>query len=644
MTAQETDGRTGHPLTAGNTEAQRPGRPRLGLRGRILLGLAVILMIFAALNVLVVRMEMNKARRAAVSEAADAGRLLGLAVDRLPGQTPAAAAARNPSDFRSLVRDFAAELKRRMIVVDPRGHRLADSAAELPDEAAGPEESLAVAEAMSDGKPRFFSGAGRDEWIVVPWRVKGGAVSGAVIQDYSNMVREQKTRIMANLTPLFILDGAGLILLLLAAQALSRSLTVPIRSLTRAAYLLEKGDLNEPVSVSRQDEIGLLAAAFERMRHEVRRSRLESKAVITEQRQAEEAMQDAHAEQRQQIEELKLYADEMKHLSWIGEALQKAATPEECSASLTPLVPKLFPDQSGGLFLFGASHLEVKPLSLWGDRPPGEKDLARLDLMAVRSGHSPQTLPARDGIRPAARGSASRPADTLCVPLVSKGDVLGFLYLRPSGASASAEVPPPAHVHYLAMTVADQCALTLSNLILRDRLRQQSIRDPLTGLFNRRYLDETMEREVLRAKRLNSPVGVILADIDHFKAFNDTHGHEAGDAALTLLGKLFRKSIRGSDIACRYGGEEFILILPGAGLDGSLMRAEKIRAEVEGSAFELQDKKIGRVTISVGVAAFPDMGRTSNEVFQAADAALYRAKKEGRNRVVSAQAKGRSKL
>jgi len=648
MAQQEEDSRTGRPAGVRDNGQARSGRLRLGIRGRIFLGLGAIMIAFAALNALVVVMEMNKAREKAVFEAVDMTRLLGLSLSRQQGTTPAGALARNPAAFREFVGEFSQLMMRRVIVFDPKGRLLADSNSERRDSAAGPDEGRAIAAAIADRKPRVFKPAGggdphNGEWIAVPLRVPSGAATGAAILDFSTLLREHKARIMKNLIPLLLADAVAVVLLGFAARAFSRSLTTPIRRLTKAAFRLGQGDLNEPVNIPRRDEIGILAASFEKMRQDLRRSTLGSKTRIDEQIRVEEALQGAHAELTHQLAELKRYADEMKHLSWMGEALQKALTPEECYASLAPIVPKLFPDHSGGLFLFGATHIEVKPVCLWGDLPPNEKDLARLDLMALGSGHSYATFLPQEEPKPGAPDTSFKSNGSLCVPLAAKGDVLGFLYLRPSGSSPADQAPPPASTHYLALTVADQIALTLSNLNLRETLRQQSIRDPLTGLFNRRYLDETMEREILRAKRLDSPVGVILIDIDHFKMFNDTHGHEAGDAALKDLGTLFRRAIRGSDIACRYGGDEFLLILPDAGLEDSRQRSENIRGAVEQRVIEHQKKNYGRMTVSMGVASFPNQGRTSTEVILAADAALYRAKKEGRNRVVTAPLPGREK-
>jgi diguanylate cyclase (GGDEF)-like protein len=167
-----------------------------------------------------------------------------------------------------------------------------------------------------------------------------------------------------------------------------------------------------------------------------------------------------------------------------------------------------------------------------------------------------------------------------------------------------------------------------------DRAHHLSMRDPLTGLFNRRYLDETMEREMERARREGASVGVIVLDIDHFKRLNDTFGHDAGDHVLARVGELLRHLARGSDIACRFGGEEFALILPGATLAVSAERAEAIRALFEATPFEFDGRRIPPMTLSAGVSALAPGDGDWGEVLHHADRALYAAKQAGRNRVI----------
>ncbi len=172
--------------------------------------------------------------------------------------------------------------------------------------------------------------------------------------------------------------------------------------------------------------------------------------------------------------------------------------------------------------------------------------------------------------------------------------------------------------------------LTEANL----RLHDEAVRDALTGLYNRRYLEESLDREMSRATRSGRPIGVMMIDIDHFKQCNDTFGHVAGDAVLHAVGQYLLSLTRGEDILCRYGGEEFVLVMTNASARAVWERAEALRVGVQELKVEHESRQIGPVTLSIGIALLPDHGESWRAVLPAADAALYQAKQAGRNRVV----------
>ncbi len=165
---------------------------------------------------------------------------------------------------------------------------------------------------------------------------------------------------------------------------------------------------------------------------------------------------------------------------------------------------------------------------------------------------------------------------------------------------------------------------------MREALREQSIRDPLTGLYNRRYMQEVLKQQLSRVTRQLHPLGIIMIDIDHFKRFNDTYGHASGDALLRKLGQLLQRRIRDEDIACRYGGEEFMLIMPDASLETAQEHAEDLRQEANRLRVQDRGQFPEAITLSLGVAIYPQHGRTIENVLRAANSALYRAKQEGR--------------
>jgi diguanylate cyclase (GGDEF)-like protein len=236
-----------------------------------------------------------------------------------------------------------------------------------------------------------------------------------------------------------------------------------------------------------------------------------------------------------------------------------------------------------------------------------------------------------------AHGESTKPY--LCVPLVVQSELIGLLWIAfPPGAPLSGEHgPKDDNKRQLALALAEQIALALSNIRLRENLRQQTIRDPLTGLYNRRFLEESLNREMARCKRTGTVFGVLMIDVDHFKRFNDTYGHDAGDSILRTVGRVLQESSREGDIACRFGGEEFVIVLPDTDREGAASRAGRILAVVRDLHVTHNGKTLGSITASIGLAMHPQNGETVRALIQAADKGLYAAKGAGRDQVVVAE-------
>ncbi len=353
---------------------------------------------------------------------------------------------------------------------------------------------------------------------------------------------------------------------------------------------------------------------------------------ITQARQAEQALQDTNQQLERRIDELKFRNREMALLSEMIDFLQVCITVDEAYTAVADLVQALFPGCSGAVFSLESSRVALEAVATWGNDPIGETLFYPDDCWALRRGRIHWAEHQHAGLLCRHAHPLSPPAESLCLPMMAQSETLGLLYLctpQPDSLSGSKQ--------QLARTVAEQVALAISNLRLRETLQQQSIRDPLTGLHNRRYLEEALEQAVCRARRDRSPIGAIILDIDHFKKFNDTFGHDAGDLVLQEVAQFLQSRIRGSDIACRYGGEEMTLILPGATLDETLQRAELMCQELRDLSLRHGGQTLGTITASFGVASFPQHAVTVATLLQAADAALYQAKWAGRDRVVMAQ-------
>ena len=362
---------------------------------------------------------------------------------------------------------------------------------------------------------------------------------------------------------------------------------------------------------------------------------------ITERQQAEQALQQVNEQLKSSVNELEERTRAITVLSEMTDLLQSCANAAEAYTVVAQSATQLFPTETGGLYVFSASRNLVEEAAVWGEAPLGEKVFAPAECWALRRGR----LHVMDGHRfgllcPHLRQLAS--LSHLCVPMLAHGETLGVLYMQSrqdmlSHPDAVWERLTEAKQR-LAVSTAEHIGLSLANLNLREALRVQSIRDPLTGLFNRRYMEESLERELHRAARNQRPLGLVMLDLDHYKRFNDTFGHAAGDTMLRALSNCLQTHIRREDIACRYGGEEFTLILPDASREVMQQRAERLREEVKRLDVQHSGQSLGSVTLSLGIAVFPEHGSTPETLLRAADTALYRAKAEGRDRVVIAQA------
>ncbi|TIW34885.1 MAG: sensor domain-containing diguanylate cyclase, partial [Mesorhizobium sp.] len=289
---------------------------------------------------------------------------------------------------------------------------------------------------------------------------------------------------------------------------------------------------------------------------------------------------------------------------------------------------------SGSVHLTSASRNLVEEMAHWGDVRSSVNQFAPEDCWALRRGQEHVAGPGMLTPR-CAHITENGKKGYVCMPLAAQGETLGILHLCEPNA---AEKPQwLAERQQILRGVVDTLALALANLRLRETLRQQSIRDPNTGLFNRRYLEETSSRELRRMERSSQPLAIIMLDVDHFKQFNDTFGHEAGDLVLKQVAATLIEHARDSDVVSRYGGEEFALVMPGASLEEGAQRAEALRQAIKQLHLAHRGRTLGTVTASFGVAAYPEHGAGWAELTNAADHAQYDAKAEGRDRVVVAR-------
>jgi diguanylate cyclase (GGDEF)-like protein/PAS domain S-box-containing protein len=355
---------------------------------------------------------------------------------------------------------------------------------------------------------------------------------------------------------------------------------------------------------------------------------------ITRQKSVENELQETNNKLINWVKELEQRNQEITLLGELTEVLQACLSIKEAYHTLTTLLIPLFPDTSGTVFILNNSNNFLEPVAYWGKQRE-ENLFTSHECWGLRRGRTHWLKYGQHHLICPHLENIPDLNESLCIPLMAQGETLGLLWL--SLFADSKETRFTEANRQLAITVSEHISLALANLQLREKLQNQSVRDPLTGLFNRRYMEESLAREIHRATRQKKSVGILMLDVDHFKNFNDTFGHELGDKVLQELGEFLSRSIRNSDIACRYGGEEFMLILPDTTLPDTIKRAEEICQGVKRMKIEYHYQSIDSITASLGVAVFPDHGNTVENLVWAADVALYQAKAQGRDRVVIAQ-------
>ncbi|QBA14964.1 GGDEF domain-containing protein [Xanthomonas oryzae pv. oryzae] len=345
--------------------------------------------------------------------------------------------------------------------------------------------------------------------------------------------------------------------------------------------------------------------------------------------QAEQLAAQANRELGESIDALQRSTADLNLLSRYTGLLQSCISAEEALMVSSRTLASLLPGVAGSVYLLRASQDRAEAISHWGEPLVcSAPHLLPEQCWALRRGqpHIIEYL-GRDAL---CAHIDELPSDasvtTACLPMSAQGTQLGFLFLSAAG-------PGPMPRLEIAEAAAEQLSLALSNLRLRESLRRQSIRDALTGLYNRRYLEESLSHELARCARRGLPLSVLMLDVDHFKQFNDSQGHAGGDLLLAAVGELLLTRLRTEDVACRYGGEEFTVLLPEADGEEALRVAEQIRGYIAALAVSDEARALPKVTASIGVASFPADGEQGASLIQKADAALYRAKHRGRNRV-----------
>jgi len=411
-----------------------------------------------------------------------------------------------------------------------------------------------------------------------------------------------KTRLIATAAAV---GGVVLCLIVLGIGFwLVRVVTTPLGRLSQTALDQLAGKEDVRFHIEGDNEIGALSRALERLRVDVagryELAREEGRRAAT--------------------------------LNQLGDLISFSTSEADLVNATVRALGRLAPTPRGDVQLANASRNRLIWAGTWGpDEPPLDTPVPvdRIDRCpGIRRTAAYVTPDVTDALAVRCPAHPMLDGGLACVPLVAMGQVVGVIHLesRPDAPFDQATVE-------IATRVAEQVAVAIANARLMKTMESLAMTDALTGLRNARFFDSYLEQELAAAARDEQPLALLILDIDHFKQFNDTHGHPSGDEALRAFGRVLRSSIRSSDVAARYGGEEFIVALHNTGLDGAIVTAEKIRTAVEQTVVEIGPGRYARVTVSVGAVATDVHLVDQKGLIALADAALYRAKEGGRNRI-----------
>jgi diguanylate cyclase (GGDEF)-like protein len=346
-------------------------------------------------------------------------------------------------------------------------------------------------------------------------------------------------------------------------------------------------------------------------------------------RRSEQELGRTNHELASTVEELRQRADEANLRKAARDELQLCTTTIEAQLCTARHLQGLIEGSSGAFMMSNNSRNALEITASWNDPAPLADGIGLESCCGLRIGRPRWHRRGESEIN-CLHFSGAPPDSYICIPLAAQGETQGFVYMT----FPSTEIAEMAAMRMpVAYAMVEVASLAIAGLELRAKLEAQSIRDSLTGLFNRRFMEVALERELHRAARRGASLAVLMLDVDHFKLVNDKFGHEAGDTVLREVANCFLECVRLEDIVCRFGGEEFVVILPEISEKLATERAEKIRRAVANLKTQFKQHSLSRISVSVGLAMYPDPATTADELLQMADKALYDAKHSGRNQL-----------
>ncbi|PTW46260.1 diguanylate cyclase (GGDEF)-like protein [Sphingomonas faeni] len=415
---------------------------------------------------------------------------------------------------------------------------------------------------------------------------------------------------------LAILGAIAVALIVVGSFALLvRAIRRPLATMMRAMTALGSGEQDARIDTAMGSrEFTRLAVGYNAMADRLR-------GAVADQGTSERQLQIVNTELEQNTKSLRERGDVIELLGGMAHRMQAARTDDELAQIVRVFVPQVLPDIPGALYAHNNSRNCLAPVASWGGITVPIEGFAPERCWALRRGQSHSV---EDPSREIVCGHVAENEVYHCEPLLAGGEVIGVLYLQGRIGAEN---------RFRMNVLTENIASALVNHRLQRSLREQTIRDPLTSLFNRRYMEETLKLEIARSLRAGSPLSLVMCDIDHFKRFNDEFGHDAGDSVLQMVAAEMRSRFRDGDVICRFGGEEFTIIAPGTTAEALAGRVETVRRAIAELAVRHGNRTLGSTSMSFGIATWSDaMDRDGTTLIQAADMALYQSKRDGRNR------------
>jgi diguanylate cyclase (GGDEF)-like protein len=411
--------------------------------------------------------------------------------------------------------------------------------------------------------------------------------------------------------------GAVVVALLVIGSftLLIRGIRRPLATMMHAMTALGDGEQDARIDTAMgSEEFNRLAEGYNAMAERLRNA-------VADQANSERQLQTANAELHRNSETLRERGSVIELLGGMSHRMQAARTDDELAQIIKVFVPRVLPNVPGALYAHNNSRNCLVPIASWGGTDVPSEGFTPERCWALRRGQSHYVAePGRDIMC----SHVGEDEVYHCEPLLAGGEVIGVLYLQGQVENEN---------RFRMNVLTENIASALVNHRLQRSLREQTIRDPLTGLFNRRYMEETLKLEIARASRADTPLSLVMCDVDHFKRFNDEFGHDAGDAVLQVVAAEMRSRFRDGDVICRFGGEEFTIIAPGTTADALAGRVEVVRRAIAELTVRHNNRSLGSTSMSFGIATWSNtMARDGSTLIQAADVALYQSKREGRNR------------